>query len=273
MTLGPERLPGVWVGVGLLATAIILAGAARRADLRLAGAILVLFPILSFWLISNLLKPIWVSDRLFAFIVPFFCILSARVLAAGWRSPPWMRAGRGFAAVAGLLLAVSVVAGDRQILDAYEKPTDWRGAAALVRSYAPSGGTVEVDQLRDRWSLNWYLLGPGWDAGIQGAMLAGMHEPAPGGKIARLIAIRDSMERYETEKSRGLYTVEAGLSEHPTPARPVIVFTEHCPASEFFNLYLRDPKREPLPAFLTGYQPLPPLKGLCGYISRPAQGG
>jgi hypothetical protein len=273
MTIGPERLPLAWLCVGVVATGIVLVRAARAAELRLAAGILVLFPILSFWLISNLLKPIWVSDRLFAFIVPFFCIISARVLTSNWRAAQSLRPGRGraFAAVAGLLLVVTVIAGDRQILDVYEKPTDWRGAAALVRSYAPEGGTVEVDQLRDRWSLNWYLFGPHWDDGIQSALLAGTREPSPGGKIQRLVTIRNAMERYETEKSRGKYVVEAAISEHRRPDRPVIVFTEHCPASEFWNLYLRDPKREPVPEFLTAYEPLPPLKGLCGYISRPAQ--
>jgi hypothetical protein len=171
------------------------------------------------------------------------------------------------------MLISCVIAGDRQILDAYVKPTDWRGASALVRSYAPDGGTIEVDQLRDRWSLNWYLIGPGWDEGIQAAFMAAMREPAPGKMIERLVSIRNSMESYETERSRGKYVIEAGLSEHREPDQPVIVFTEHCPASEFWNIYLRQPNAKPLPGFLATYEPLPPVKGLCGYVGRPVPGG
>lgn len=269
MSIGPERAPHELIIAGALATTIVLVAAARSAELRLQAGILVLFPMLSFWLISNLLKPIWVADRLFAFLVPFFCILGARVLRRGWEASRTLRPtqGRTAAVTLGMVLLATVIAGDRQILAAYSKPNDWRGAAALVRSYAPDGGTVEVDQLRDRWSLNWYLLGPGWDEGIQQAMLQAMHQPARGGKIERLVAIRTAMERYETERSRGKYVVEAGLTEHHEPNGAVMVFTEHCPASEFWSLYLRDPKREPQPGFLATYQPLPPLKGLCGYVS------
>jgi hypothetical protein len=273
MTIGPERLPEALMLAAALATTIVLIAAARSADLRLAGGILVLFPILSFWLISNLLKPIWISDRLFAFIVPLFCIIAARVLTSDAREPrPWRpQLRRGVACSAGLMLVAVVVAGDRQILDAYVKPNDWRSAAALVRSYAPDGGTVEVDHVRDRWSLNWYLAGPGWDDGIQGALVEALREPGPHNPIKRLVTIRDAMERYESGRSRGKYVVEAELSEHRQSNQPVLVFTQHCPASEFWNIYLRDPKREPQPDFLLKYEPLPPIKGLCGYISRPGK--
>jgi hypothetical protein len=278
MTIGPERLPEALIVLGTVTTALVLVAAARSAELRLAGGILVVLPILSFWFISNLLKPIWVSDRLFAFVVPFFCIIAARVLtrarAAGSRAAQTSRLKMGGVAFAtGIMLISCVIAGDRQILEAYVKPTDWRGATALVRSYAPDGGTVEVDRLRDRWSLNWYLIGPGWDEGIQAALMAAMREPGSGKIIERLVSIRNAMERYETEKSRGKYVIEVGLSEHREPDRPVIVFTNFCPASEFWDIYVRDLKREPQPGFLTTYEPLPPVKGLCGYVRRPVPGG
>jgi len=275
MTIGPEQLPEALIVVGAVATTIVLVGAARSAELRLAEGILVLFPILSFWLISNLVKPIWVADRLFAFIVPFFCIIAARLLTSSAGMPGrWrLQTGRFAAFAVGLMLVAAVAVGDRQILDAYEKPNDWRSAAALVRSYAPDGGTVEVDQVRDRWSLNWYLAGPGWDDGIQGAMIQALRAPSAGNLVKRLVAIRDAMERYETARSRGKYIVEAELAAHPQSNQPILVFTEHCPASEFWNIYLRDPKRQPEPDFFLKYQPLPPIKGLCGYVSRPGKSG
>src|ERR1019366_1111078 len=100
MTIGPERLPEGLVVVGALATLMVLVMAARSADLRLTAGVLVLLPILAFWLVSNLLKPIWVADRLFAFIVPFFCIVAARGLNSGARMPRPSRPGaRGAAAL------------------------------------------------------------------------------------------------------------------------------------------------------------------------------
>jgi hypothetical protein len=274
MTIGPEQLPAALMISGAVASLILLVLAARSADLRLAGGILILFPICSFWLISNLLKPIWISDRLFAFIVPFFCIIAARVLTS---SASVVRSGRtgigrGAALAAGLLLTATVIAGDRQILDSYVKPTDWRRAAELVRSGAPDGATVETNNVRDRWSMNWYLLGPRWDEGIQGAFLDALHRPGPSNPIKRLTMIRDAMESYEDERSHGKFVVEAELSAHTQASRPVFVFTQRCPASEFWRLFLADPKFQPNPDFLLQYEPLPPVKGLCGYEnSRPQQ--
>jgi hypothetical protein len=200
MTIGPEHLPAALLIAGALATVIVLALAARSAELRLAGGILILFPILSFWVISNLVKPIWIADRLFAFTVPFFCIIAARVLTSRARAPrasgtEW---GRGTALAAGVLLTATVIAGDRQILDSYVKPTDWRRAAELVRSSAPDGATVETNNVRDRWSINWYLLGPEWDKGIQGAFFEALHRSGPSSPVKRLTMIRDAMESYET---------------------------------------------------------------------------
>jgi hypothetical protein len=274
MTIGPERLPEGLGVVGALATLMVLAMAARSADLRLTAGVLVLLPILAFWLVSNLLKPIWVADRLFAFIVPFFCIVAARGLNSGARMPRPSRAGaRGAAALgAGLVLIGIGVAGDWRILATYVKPTDWRGAAALVRADAPNGGTVEVEQLRDRWSLNWYLAGRGWDDGIQEALLEAVREPGPRNPVKRVLGLRDAMERFETAKSRGKYTVEAELSEPGPSNQSVFVFTEYCPASEFWNLYLHDPNRKPEQDFYLKYEALPPIKGLCGYIRRPHLG-
>jgi hypothetical protein len=275
MTIGPEQLHVAPMIAGALATLIVLALAARSADLRLTGGILILFPILVFWVISNLVKPIWIADRLFAFLVPFFCIIAASVLTsrARWSVAGGTVRGRGLALAAGVLLTATVIAGDRQILDSYVKPTDWRRAAELVKSAAPDGATVETNNVRDRWSINWYLLGPEWDRGIQGAFLEALHRAGPNNPIKRLTMIRDAMESYETEKSHGKYVVESALADHGQSSQPVFAFTQHCPASEFWNIFLADPKREPNPDFLSRYQPLPPIKGICGYVSQAVVSG
>ena len=143
------------------AVAFLVSICALIADRRYGRPALILFvlPFLSGGLLSYLIKPVWQSERLFAFLLPYYCMglayLVAGVVKGGVSNRVRGLIGGGVLILA-MISSVFLVTG-------FQKQGRFIDAAEYLRRNAEPGDQVILPNERHAWAFNWYFLGPGWD--------------------------------------------------------------------------------------------------------------
>jgi hypothetical protein len=157
---GVGETSAFWVAAGTAGFALVAAALLARRDTRAFAVCFWVLPFAAAAAVSHLAKPIWYGPRLFAFLVPFVAIGLARLACAsdGERAP---RA----AFATGLLALALLLRGALGYTLHYEKSERFIDAAHILESEARSGDLVLVPTLKQKWALNWYLMGPDWARG------------------------------------------------------------------------------------------------------------
>ena len=140
---------------GLIAA--LLAG--RRS--RLLFATTVAFPIITVFIISHVIKPIWLS-RTISLTVPFICLSLALALEAMWRAKRNQAARLGRAIVILTIIGALSFLSVQQQLN-YHKGDDYKPMAAFLAAHARPGDIIVMDGSGvNLWCFLWYYAGPHW---------------------------------------------------------------------------------------------------------------
>ena len=144
-----------WMSAGALGFVAVAAALLAQRETRAFAVCFLVLPFAAAAVVSHTAKPIWYGPRLFAFVLPFFALGLARLLAGG-----------GLATrIAGFVALALVARGAATYTLTYDKQERFVEAARILAAEVQPGDLVLVPTLRDKWALNWYLEGPAWSRG------------------------------------------------------------------------------------------------------------
>lgn len=134
-------------------------------QMRATVLALVLFPLLTSFVASYLLRPMWI-ERGFLFILPFLAISAAGVLVRADAFVTWRSAGGHVRTVAASALAAALLlllgVFSAREFDVDYKEAGYAEAAQAIAADLRPGDVVYVPNFVSFWGIAWYLVGPDW---------------------------------------------------------------------------------------------------------------
>jgi hypothetical protein len=155
--------PGVgmltWGPAALVVYGLSIMAFFADARLRMAALTLMILPVAASILVSLTFKPV-LGVRPLSLMLPFIALCCAGTLASAFSSARGRAANAG-ASVLCLMVAASFITASAFFITTYQKPHDFRTAAAdLRRDLAPGDVMIVLESPPLMWGLGWYLAGP-----------------------------------------------------------------------------------------------------------------
>ncbi len=167
--------PWVWIGAGLFVLVLLVLAIDKRKSSKKFCLVFLCAPFLLAILCSYLLKPMWQTQRTFAFFLPLFAIGLSMAFFAQRAKPIFSHLARGLVIAVIALMAY----GTFDYAARYQKPESYTKAAQYIQENGDPGDQIVTSTIKVGWALQWYLVGHDWDANIGQQVFADWSKNCP----------------------------------------------------------------------------------------------
>jgi len=182
-------------------------------------SIFLIGPLLLAFVISYLVKPMWHSQRTFAFFIP----LVAVAVGVAFFQPAANRVMSVLSRLlVGLILVVMVHGTIRQVAR-FQKSGLYAPVAQFLNDNAKPQETVFVDGVREAMSLKWYFLSPDWDQNMRQEIFSDWPETCAGFEALKCLTQRLRLyDRSVQGKGPFVQVVEGDRVPHYTKGADIV---------------------------------------------------